>query len=220
MEEGASQSAIAEHAKPTLSDEQQRVLTQSLVNLNTTTVHGVTISTVLLSADGFISGLAAVTKDALDLSSSDIFLLAVCYEATRSSGGKSKSKNNNSQSSTSLSKEASDRLQKAKRSTVKALSTGGSEVAAKENNLNLMSQMINSDSWKGGEVAFQRQRLASNFALHDVDGSGFLERTEIEQALREAGYLMSSVSILQFMLIFWRLNDFLTPVFCVEHLLG
>jgi hypothetical protein len=83
-----------------------------------------------------------------------------------------------------------------------------------------MSQMINSDSWKGGEVAFQRQRLASNFALHDVDGSGFLERTEIEQALREAGYLMSSVSILQFMLIFWRLNDFLTPVFCVEHLLG
>jgi hypothetical protein len=48
MELGASQPAIAEHAKPTLSDEQQRVLTQSLVNLNTTTVHGVTISTVLL----------------------------------------------------------------------------------------------------------------------------------------------------------------------------
>ena len=48
MELGASQSAIAEHAKPTMSDEQQRVLTQSLVNLNTTTVHGVTISTVLL----------------------------------------------------------------------------------------------------------------------------------------------------------------------------
>ena len=48
---GASQSAIAEHAKPTLSDEQQRVLTQSLVNLNTTDVHGVTISTVLLRCD-------------------------------------------------------------------------------------------------------------------------------------------------------------------------
>ena len=51
MELGASQSAIAEHAKPTLSDEQQRVLTQSLVNLNTTNVHGVTISTVLLRYD-------------------------------------------------------------------------------------------------------------------------------------------------------------------------
>lgn len=56
-----------------------------------------------------------------------------------------------------------------------------------------MSQMINSESWKGGEAAFQRQRLASDFAIHDVDGSGFLDRKEIEQALRESGYLISSV---------------------------
>ena len=48
MRMGASQTAIAEHAKPTLSDEQQGVLTQSLININSTTVHGVTISTVLL----------------------------------------------------------------------------------------------------------------------------------------------------------------------------
>lgn len=48
MEMGASQPAIAEHAKPTLSDEQQGVLTQALINVNTTRVHGVTISTVLL----------------------------------------------------------------------------------------------------------------------------------------------------------------------------
>lgn len=48
MEMGASQAAIAEHAKPTLSDEQQGVLTQALVNLNSTSVHGVTIATVLL----------------------------------------------------------------------------------------------------------------------------------------------------------------------------
>ena len=45
MRMGASQTAIAEHAKPTLSDEQQSVLTQALVNINSTTVHGVTIST-------------------------------------------------------------------------------------------------------------------------------------------------------------------------------
>lgn len=187
MELGASQSAIAEHAKPTLSDEQQRVLTQSLVNLNTTHVHGVTISTVLLSADGFISGLASVAKDALDLSSSDVFLLAVCYEATRArggGGGKSKSKNNN--------KDSSDQLQKTKRSTVKALSSQGIDGA--KSNSNLMSQMINSDSWKGGESALRRQRLASDFAIHDVDGSGFLDRKEIEQALRESGYLISNVS--------------------------
>jgi hypothetical protein len=48
MEMGASQTAIAEHAKPTMSGEQQGVLTQALVNINSTTVHGVTISTVLL----------------------------------------------------------------------------------------------------------------------------------------------------------------------------
>ena len=48
LEMGASQTAIAEHAKPTLSDEQQGVLTQALININSTSVHGVTIATVLL----------------------------------------------------------------------------------------------------------------------------------------------------------------------------
>ena len=117
MEMGASQAAIAEHAKPTLSSEQQGVLTQALVNFNSTTVHGVTIATVLLSADGFIPGLATVTKDALDLSSSDVFLLAVCYEATRGAkgggGGKGGKGKQNGQST--------DTLQKAQRKTVKAL---------------------------------------------------------------------------------------------------
>ena len=80
---GASQSAIAEHAQSSLSSEQQGVLTQALLQVNTTDVHGVKLSTCLLSADGFINGLAAVTQDALELSSSDIFLLAVVYEAKR-----------------------------------------------------------------------------------------------------------------------------------------
>ncbi|KAL3805488.1 hypothetical protein ACHAWO_002998 [Cyclotella atomus] len=189
MELGASQSAIAEHAKPTMSDEQQRVLTQSLISLNTTHVHGVTVSTVLLSADGFISGLASVAKDALDLSSSDVFLLAVCYEATRAKGGgggKSKSKGND--------KKTDDQVQKTKRSTVKALSSRQSADGTNSNS-NLMSQMINSDSWKGGETALRRQRLASDFAIHDVDGSGFLDRKEIEQALRESGYFISSENL-------------------------
>eukprot|EP01082_Thalassiosira_pseudonana_P003493 g3574.t1 g3574 contig12:2350866-2353254(+) len=202
MEMGASQPAIAEHAKPTLSDEQQGVLTQALINVNTTRVHGVTISTVLLSADGFISGLAAVTKDALDLSSSDVFLLAVCYEATRGAkgggsggaggGGNVKGKGNNkkNEGETSLSKEATARLQKAKRSTVKALAIPDTETLEKKNP-QLLSHMINSDSWKGGEAAFQRQRLAATFALHDTDQSGFLERKEIAQALRASGFLMS-----------------------------
>ena len=48
MGQGASQTAIAEHAKASLSREQQGVLTQALINTNSTLVHGVTVSTVLL----------------------------------------------------------------------------------------------------------------------------------------------------------------------------
>jgi CBS domain-containing protein len=90
LQQGASQAAIAEHAQSSLSNEQQGVLTQALIHVNTTNVHGVTISTVLLSADGFINGLAAVTQDALELSSSDVFLLALVYEPH--AGGSKKKK--------------------------------------------------------------------------------------------------------------------------------
>lgn len=53
------------------------------------------------------------------------------------------------------------------------------------------ADMINSDSWKGGEVAFQRQRLAATFAFYDADRSGFLEKNEIYQALTSAGFVIS-----------------------------
>ena len=46
--QGASQAAIAEHAQSSLSVEQQGALTNALVNNNSTVVHGVTVSTVLL----------------------------------------------------------------------------------------------------------------------------------------------------------------------------
>ena len=48
MKQGASQAAIAEHAHSKLSREQQGVLTNALINANSTVVHGVTVSTVLL----------------------------------------------------------------------------------------------------------------------------------------------------------------------------
>jgi len=86
MGQGASQAAIAEHAHSSLSQEQQGVLTNALVNANSTMVYGVTVSSVLLRADGFINGLAAVTQDALELSSSDVFLLAVVYDPKRKVG--------------------------------------------------------------------------------------------------------------------------------------
>lgn len=206
---GASQTAIAEHAKPTLSNEQQGVLTQALININSTEVHGVTIATVLLSADGFIPGLASVTKDALDLSSSDVFLLAVCYEATRARGGgggggksnrKKSNKSKNEGGEKKLNKDANERLQHAKRKTVKALSSRVSDPVVAEvpqllpgvgGGLGSGSDMINSESWKGGDLAFQRQRLAATFAFYDMDRSGFLEKSEIFQALNTAGFLIS-----------------------------
>jgi Exopolyphosphatase-related proteins len=48
MSQGASQAAIAEHAHSTLSQEQQGVLTNALINTNSTLIHGVTVSTALL----------------------------------------------------------------------------------------------------------------------------------------------------------------------------
>jgi nanoRNase/pAp phosphatase (c-di-AMP/oligoRNAs hydrolase) len=48
MSQGASQAAIAEHAHSTLSQEQQGVLTNALINTNSTVIHGVTVSTALL----------------------------------------------------------------------------------------------------------------------------------------------------------------------------
>ncbi len=173
----------------------------------------------VFSADGFIPGLASVTKDALDLSSSDVFLLAVCYEATRGAkgggigdssgggGGKGRgthsSANAKSAGGTILSKDANERLQQAKRKTVKALSRRNMDVGVTEaprllpgigGDLSTGSIMINSDGWKGGEIAFQRQRLAATFAFYDTNRSGFLDKDEILQALAAAGYLISSVS--------------------------
>jgi len=80
MEKGASQSAIAEHSKSGLSQEQQGVLTQVLIHINQTVVQGVTVGSVLLSAEGFINGLAAVTQDAMEISGSDVLLLGGKYD--------------------------------------------------------------------------------------------------------------------------------------------
>ena len=159
------------------------------------------------SADGFIPGLASVTKDALDLSSSDVFLLAVCYEATRSKGGGRAGGGGGGRKSTSkkeggpkLSKDANDRLQKAKLKTVKAMTSPESDQSIQEipqllpvtsGGLSAGQHMINSDSWKGGEVAFRRQRLAATFAFYDTDRSGFLDKDEIAQALTAAGFVIS-----------------------------
>jgi len=167
MGQGASQTAIAEHALSSLSPEQQGVLTQALININSTEIHGVTVSSVLLSADGFINGLAAVTHDALELSSSDVFLLAVVYEA-RSGGSKKKSK-----------KEGEIRMQ------AQLFEAKTSETP----------HPMEAGAWMGGEIALKRRRLQASFDRKDIDGSGYLDRSEIAAALASSGVITSEESI-------------------------
>mmetsp|Transcript_39301 Transcript_39301/g.95094 ORF Transcript_39301/g.95094 Transcript_39301/m.95094 type:complete len:760 (+) Transcript_39301:103-2382(+) len=167
LEQGASQVAIAEHAQSTLSAEQQSVLTQALTNTNFTVAHGVTVSSVLLRADGFISGLASCCTDLLEMTSSQIYLLGFIYSP--SSGGQRKKK----------SKQTS-KLIKAK-------------IFAPEENVTTAS--LEDGAWKGGEDWQLRTRLRAAFDKKDKDKSGFLDREEIKNALVATGIIVSQDSL-------------------------
>jgi nanoRNase/pAp phosphatase (c-di-AMP/oligoRNAs hydrolase) len=179
MAQGASQAAIAEHAKSSLSEEQQGVLTQALLNTNSSVVHGVTVSSVLLSTEGFINGLAAVTQDALELTGSDVMLLAVVYDPKASSS--SRSNNNDSSSSTSLRKK------------IGALNEGKLHSQIFSGSFPPATHIMHAEAWKGGEEMFKRKRLRAAFEKRDSDGSGYLERREVSAALASSGVISSDV---------------------------
>lgn len=168
LQMGASQAAIAEHAQTSLSQEQQGVLTQALMNTNSTNVHGVTVSTVLLRADGFINGLATVTKDALELSSSDIFLLGLVYEPR--SGGSKKRGSRNSKLQASL-------------------------LTPPEQTVIQNQPTMETEAWKGGDEALKLRRLRAAFDRRDVDGSGYLETEEISAALSTSGTVLTGDAV-------------------------
>ena len=176
LEKGASQAAIAENTQATLSTEQQQVLTQVMLNTNSTVIHGVTVSTVLLSTEGFINGLAAVTQDALELSSSDVYLLAVVYDTKFNSN-----KNNNDTSSM------------IKKSLVAA------KASSRDNLTNVNDETINqkiegmAEAWRGGKDAMRRTRLKNSFNRKDTDNSGFLDKDELAAALSSSGIIASQV---------------------------
>lgn len=167
LSQGASQTAIAEHAQSGLSAEQQGVLTQALMNANATIVQGVTVSTVLLQSEGFINGLAAVTEDALDLSSSDVFLFGLVYQAK--SGSRRRKKDRQQMTA--------QRLGEVKKHT----------------------SILYAEAWQGGEEALRRRRLTEAFKRADVDGSGFLEKSEIAASLASAGVLLQADTVQQVM---------------------
>jgi nanoRNase/pAp phosphatase (c-di-AMP/oligoRNAs hydrolase) len=169
--QGASQAAIAEHAQSSLSSEQQGVLTQALVNANTTMVHGVTVSTVLLQADGFINGLATVTQDALELSSSDIFLLGLVYHAKSGSGSR-KGKKGGLLTTQLLSKDSPSPT-----------------FTAGNNAMDEAALILYAEAWQGGEEALRRRRLRAAFDRTDTDGSGYLDEQEVAASLASSGVI-------------------------------
>jgi len=166
LESGASQAAISEHAQASLSQEQQGVLTQALLNTNATKIHGVTISTVLLKADGFINGLATVTKDALELSSSEVFLLGLVYKPR--SGGSRRSKKQQTANATQLPASLFSN----------ALSVDDTHNTAK--------------AWTSGKEALNRLKLQAAFERCDTDDSGYLEEDEITTALSNSGTILAN----------------------------
>lgn len=177
---GASQDAIAEHVQVSLSVEQQSVLTQALLNTNSTNIHGVTISTVLLSADGFINGLAAVAQDALDLTGSDVILLSLVYDA-KSSHRKQKQLLNSVASPISKS--------------ITSVGSGTHLNQQHHQQLQQKSNKFDTESWKGGEEALKKRRLKASFDKKDTDYSGTLDRNEIIAALAASGVIASNDSV-------------------------
>jgi len=163
---GASQAAISEHAQASLSQEQQGVLTQALLNTNATKIHGVTISTALLKADGFINGLATVTKDALELSSSEVFLLGLVYRPR--SGGSRRSK--------------------------KQLKANAAQLPASllSNAISSDDTHTTAKAWTSGKEALNRLRLQAAFDRCDTDCSGYLEEVEITTALSNSGTILAN----------------------------
>jgi len=171
MGQGASQAAISEHAKSSLSREQQGVLTNALVNVNSTVVYGVTVSTVLLSSNGYINGLAAVAQDALELSSSDVFLLSVVYDPKKKSNQKGANKSALLLQSKLFEAEKDDSQE---------------------------HKAMEAEAWKGGEEALRNLRLKAAFDKNDLDSSGYLDKGEIMRALVKSGVIFSEDALKQF----------------------
>jgi len=201
MHQGASQVAIAEHAQSSLSREQQTVLTQALVNANSTVAHGVTVTTVLLTANGFINGLAAVTQDAMELSSADVFLLGVVYEPKSGRGGKSKNPR----------EPRAHVKSKLLAATGSATGSGDDAAAARttpeaEKKKSFPTKVLSPSVLYKSELARMaeekrtaEERLRSSFREKDLDGNGLIDRREMSAALVASGIIATEDTVLGLM---------------------
>jgi tRNA nucleotidyltransferase (CCA-adding enzyme) len=79
MEQGASLRAIAEYVEPGLSPQFQDLLSVALDQMQTETIHGMTLAWVVLHTETFVPGLSSLASRLLSLTESDILLLAAHY---------------------------------------------------------------------------------------------------------------------------------------------
>lgn len=79
MEQGANLRAIAEYVDPGLSSDLQDVLSMALDELQTETVQGFAIGSVLLRLSGFTPGLSSVVGRLMEVTELDALLFAAAY---------------------------------------------------------------------------------------------------------------------------------------------
>lgn len=84
MAQGANQQAIATYTDPGFSAELQELLGQALYGLNTQSVHGYQIASVLLQTPLYVPGLSSLTSQLMMLSESDALLLGHTYRTQKS----------------------------------------------------------------------------------------------------------------------------------------
>lgn len=108
----------------------------------------------------------------MELSSSDVYILTVVYEAKSGRRGKG-TKKGDQQAQVHLSSKL---------------------MAGKEEN-NVNDPVIFAEAWKGGERAVKLKRLRAAFDKKDADRSGYLDSDEIAAALAQAGVIASEEAL-------------------------
>ena len=79
LEKGASQKVLAEYCNPSLTAEQRDVIARGMRDAVSVSAEGLTVSRVHVECAEYTPGMATCAKDVLDLTDSDVLLMAVSY---------------------------------------------------------------------------------------------------------------------------------------------
>lgn len=79
MEKGVNVGVVADYAEPSLTPQLQKLLREALAKLQKLTVQGKTIAYVLLETADFVPGLSNIASQLMDLTETDVLLLAHRY---------------------------------------------------------------------------------------------------------------------------------------------